>query len=78
MGQSTKVVEEELERSVEEYWSFDTGWKWNEFESHLSSSLLLEIARKGLSQDENAEDLVFWLEGKKQFKVKDAYKLAMA
>lgn len=37
MGQSTMIAEEDLECSVKKYWNFDTEWKWDEFESQLST-----------------------------------------
>lgn len=47
------------------------------FGSHLSASRLLEIAQVKLSQDITVKDRAVWMDGKKAFRVKDAYNLAM-
>lgn len=47
------------------------------FESHLSAYRLLEIAQIMLSQNSTARDKTAWMDGKKIFRVRDAYKLAM-
>lgn len=51
------------------------GWRWDLFSHCLNMSTMIKLATIILSTDDSLRDKAVWLDGRRTFTVKDAYKL---
>lgn len=69
------VANECLGCKVRQYWEVGVGWKCNLLDQYLSNSSMLRLASMSLSPDESVQDKYVWMDDRRPFAVKEAYKL---
>lgn len=69
-----RIENDELERSVRDYWQEDRCWKWEEFAHPLPASWLIKLIGVVLDLTGEGHDWVGWLKpSSRRFIVKSAY-----
>lgn len=67
--------EEELGKSLNQYWDHQAGWRWGSFAYHLPATSLIKMASLRLEDDTLNKDRFVW--GGEHFSVRAAYKPSM-
>lgn len=69
------VAEEKLGYQALQYWEHGVGWRWSLLGQYLNNSTLVKFAVVILRPEVSLMDTFVWLDAKKNFSVKKAYKL---
>lgn len=60
---------------VLQYWEHGVGWRWHLLDQHFTNSSMVKLVYVALTPDTSLFDEFVWLDGRKSFIVKEAYRL---
>lgn len=73
-----QLSDEQMNMKVRDYWVEGVGWQWSNLQESLTASTLMNLASKTLAGVEENEDIFRWLDRGLNFKVSEAFKIAMS